>query len=190
MRPILATVWLIVLVFALATGTDASGRSFPVDFGNVTSARGYRKDPFGSGRRTYHRGWDIAVPVGTPVYSMSPGMVTYAGWYRGYGYTIVVDHGVDGWVSLYGHNSKVLVSVGQVIDTSVPIALSGSTGRSTGPHLHLEYRKYPGGQSPYYVASSAPAPEPRKVVKDMGGGRYPTKEESDVWVESWLGETE
>lgn len=191
MRSCLAAAWGIVFLLAAASGADASSRSFPVDFGNVTSVRGYRKDPFGSGRLIYHNGWDIAVPVGTPVYPMSKGMVSYAGWYKGYGYTVVVDHGFDGWVSLYGHNSKVLVSAGQIVENTSPIALSGSTGRSTGPHVHVEYRRYPGGRSPYYAAGSNPAAEPGSMAKNIEDGLSLAENEVvDGWVESWLGGSE
>ena len=120
-----------------------AARQSPVDKGVVTSGVGYRVDPFGSGRMTYHNGYDIAVPVGTPVYPTQVGTVYFAGPHRGYGNLVAVQHG-EGYVSFYGHNSSILVTPGQYVDTSTAIALSGNSGRSTGPHVHYEIRQIPG----------------------------------------------
>jgi|GEM_PF-1000601 len=120
-----------------------AARQLPVDGGTVTSGIGWRLDPFGSGRMTYHQGVDIAVPEGTPVYPTQRGTVSYAGPYKGYGNLVAVDHG-NGYVTLYGHNSAIRVMAGQAVDTKTVIALAGSTGRSTGPHVHYEVRQIPG----------------------------------------------
>jgi len=104
---------------------------------------GWRLDPFGSGRMVYHRGYDIAVPTGTPVYSVREGTVYYAGPYKGYGNLVAVDHG-NGFMTLYGHNSALKVTSGQRVDSRTIIALAGSTGRSTGPHVHYEVRQIAG----------------------------------------------
>ncbi len=120
-----------------------AGRISPVDGGTVTSGVGWRLDPFGSGRMAYHSGYDIAVPVGTPVHPTQTGTVYFAGPYKGYGNLVVVKHG-EGYVTMYGHNAEILVKPGDAVDTNTVIALSGSTGRSTGPHVHYEIRQLPG----------------------------------------------
>ena len=117
-------------------------RVSPVDNGTITSGMGWRLDPFGSGRMVYHRGYDISVPVGTPVYPTQKGSVYFAGTYKGYGNLVVIEHG-SGYVTLYGHNSEILVQAGDNVDTTTVIALSGSTGHSTGPHVHYEIRQLP-----------------------------------------------
>lgn len=139
MKPVAA----VILYLLLLPGIAAASRRLPVDGGSVTSGIGWRLDPFGSGRMTYHRGVDIAVPQGTPVYPTQRGTVTFAGSYKGYGNLVVVDHG-NGYVTLYGHNSTIRVTTGQAVDTETVLALAGSTGRSTGPHVHYEVRQYPG----------------------------------------------
>lgn len=105
----------------------------------VTSEFGYRSDPF-TGQTKGHTGIDIAVPTGTPVRAALPGVVTKATYNAGgYGYYVMIDHG-NGMVTLYAHNSKLLVSVGDSVEAGDTVSLSGSTGRSTGPHLHFEVR--------------------------------------------------
>ena len=105
---------------------------FPVTNWNVTSNFGYRW-----GR--LHAGTDVGIPVGTTVRASRAGQVVTAGWVGGYGNCVIIDHG-DGVCTRYGHLSQVLVSVGQYVDQGEQIALSGNTGRSTGPHLHFEIR--------------------------------------------------
>lgn len=102
----------------------------------VTSEFGYRSDPF-TGETRGHTGMDLAVPTGTPIRAALPGTVTVSQYNSSYGYYVVIDHG-DGLSTLYGHNSRLLAQVGQVVAAGDIIALSGSTGRSTGPHLHFE----------------------------------------------------
>ena len=105
----------------------------------VTSEFGYRRDPF-SGERRGHTGMDLAVPTGTSVRAALPGTVTVSTYNQGgYGYYVMIDHG-NGLSTLYGHNSQLLARVGQTVEAGDVIALSGSTGRSTGPHLHFEVR--------------------------------------------------
>jgi murein DD-endopeptidase MepM/ murein hydrolase activator NlpD len=115
----------------------------PVPAGKITSLPGWRVDPFGNGVMEYHRGYDIACPVGTPVRPMQSGTVCYAGPRKGYGNLVAVDHG-NGYVTLYGHLSRITARLGSKVTTDTVIALSGNTGHSTGPHLHLEYRVWPG----------------------------------------------
>ncbi|MGH3736141.1 MAG: M23 family metallopeptidase [Micromonosporaceae bacterium] len=92
---------------------------------------------FGHRWGTVHNGVDLAGPTGTPIRTVHSGTVERAGWYGGYGYAVIVDHG-NGVSTLYGHNSRVLVKQGQRVLTGQRIALMGSTGYSTGPHLHFE----------------------------------------------------
>jgi len=139
MKRTILTIFGLLLLFPLA----AESRKLPVDGGAVTSGVGWRLDPFGSGRMVYHYGVDIAVPEGTPVYPTQRGTVTFAGPYKGYGNLVAVDHG-NGYVTLYGHNAAIRVTPGQAVETKTVIALAGSTGRSTGPHVHYEVRQIPG----------------------------------------------
>lgn len=129
-----------ILIFLPAT--VRAERKSPVDGGLLTSSPGLRLDPFGSGRMVMHNGWDIAVPSGTPVYPTQEGTVYFAGEYKGYGNLVAIEHG-KGFITMYGHNSKILVKPGTYVTTKTIIALSGSTGRSTGPHVHYEIRQLP-----------------------------------------------
>ena len=104
----------------------------------VTSEFGNRRDPF-TGERKGHTGMDLAVPTGTPIRAALPGTVTVSQYNSSYGYYVMIDHG-NGLSTLYGHNSQLLAQVGQTVEAGDIIALSGSTGRSTGPHLHFEVR--------------------------------------------------
>lgn len=106
--------------------------------GTITSNFGYRGNPIGGGTG-FHEGLDIAVDYGTPVCATAAGTVTSAGWVDGYGNLVEIDHG-NGYVTRYGHNSMILVVVGQEVKTGDILALAGSTGRSTGPHVHYEVR--------------------------------------------------
>lgn len=105
----------------------------------VTSEFGYRKDPF-TGKTAGHSGIDLGAPKGTAIRAALPGTVYVVRYSKsGYGYHVMVDHG-GGFVTLYAHCSKILVSEGQKVDTGTVIAEVGSTGRSTGNHLHFEVR--------------------------------------------------
>jgi murein DD-endopeptidase MepM/ murein hydrolase activator NlpD len=105
--------------------------SWPVS-GPVTSG-------FGSRWGRMHEGIDIAVGQGTPVQAAAAGTVIYAGWMEGYGNLVAIDHG-NGLSTAYGHNSALACSVGQTVSAGQVIAYSGSTGHSTGPHVHFEVR--------------------------------------------------
>lgn len=111
------------------------GWKFPSNTHIITSPFGYRKSPGGIGT-TNHMGIDIGAPFGSPVFASKGGRVTTAGMAGGYGNLVQIDHG-HGWSSLYGHNSKLLVSAGSRVRQGQPIALVGSTGNSTGPHIHF-----------------------------------------------------
>ena len=120
----------------------ADGFCSPIGSGwerRVTSEFGNRIDPI-TGKRKGHTGMDLAVPTGTPIRTALPGTVTVSKYNAGgYGYYVMIEHG-NGIATLYGHCSKLLARVGQTVQAGDIIALSGSTGRSTGPHLHFEVR--------------------------------------------------
>ena len=109
---------------------------YPVNGGRLTSGFGPRSAPT-AGASTYHRALDWAVATGTSVYASSGGVVSKAGWGGGYGYVIYIDH-EDGKQTRYAHLSRVQVTVGQKVKQGDKIALSGSTGIASGPHLHFE----------------------------------------------------
>ncbi|HEX5274661.1 MAG TPA: peptidoglycan DD-metalloendopeptidase family protein [Candidatus Rubrimentiphilum sp.] len=106
--------------------------------GVITSPFGWRRSPFGSGAE-FHQGLDIGANMGTPVKAAAAGTVISAGWYGGYGNYILIDHG-GGMSTGYGHLSRIDVSNGQQVQRGQLIGAVGSTGASTGPHLHFEVR--------------------------------------------------
>lgn len=108
---------------------------FPVQ-GRLTSNFGYRRDPF-NGSSDFHPGQDIAAPTGTPIMAPADGQVTFVGRKGGYGNFVVIDHG-NGLVTRYAHLSSFQVSEKQMVRRGEVIGAVGSTGRSTGPHLHYE----------------------------------------------------
>jgi murein DD-endopeptidase MepM/ murein hydrolase activator NlpD len=110
--------------------------------GSITSYFGYRTHPIFKSR-IYHTGVDIGAPAGTPIRASNSGRVIYTGWYGGYGKVVIIDHGnVNGrpTSTLYAHQSRIASSVGQNITRGQVIGYVGSTGYSTGPHLHFEVR--------------------------------------------------
>jgi murein DD-endopeptidase MepM/ murein hydrolase activator NlpD len=110
-------------------------RELPVA-GRISSVTGLRIDPF-TGSLKHHQGVDIAIPTGTSVRTVASGVVSYSGSRFGYGNLVIIEHH-DGMTTLYAHNHSNLVATGATVDRGAIIALSGSTGRSTGPHLHFE----------------------------------------------------
>lgn len=104
--------------------------------GTITSRYGTRRSPYGRGSE-FHEGLDIAAPYGTAIRATGAGTVSYSGWRSGYGQIIVIQHGF-GYQTVYAHNSKNKVSVGTSVQRGDVIAYIGSSGRSTGPHLHYE----------------------------------------------------
>jgi murein DD-endopeptidase MepM/ murein hydrolase activator NlpD len=107
--------------------------------GTLESGFGGRRNPFGGSSLEFHSGQDIEAPSGTPIAAAASGTVTYAGWMNGYGNLVIVDHG-GGLTTRYGHQSRIEVKVGQSVTRGQLLGLVGSTGRSTGPHLHYEVR--------------------------------------------------
>ena len=108
----------------------------PVANGFISSYFGERADPF-DGLEAFHKGVDFAGSPGSPVVAVAAGVVTWAGERTGYGKLIEINHG-DGFTTRYAHNERTLVTVGQTVKRGERIALMGSTGRSTGPHVHFE----------------------------------------------------
>jgi murein DD-endopeptidase MepM/ murein hydrolase activator NlpD len=108
----------------------------PVSNGFISSYFGERSDPF-DGREAFHKGVDFAGSQGSTVTAVGAGVVTWASERFGYGKLVEINHG-DGFVTRYAHNARTLVSVGQTVKRGEPVALMGSTGRSTGPHVHFE----------------------------------------------------
>jgi len=104
--------------------------------GKISSGFGWRRGPFGGGSE-HHDGIDIPARTGTHIHAAGGGTVTFSGWRNGHGNTVIIDHG-DGMSTLYAHNSRNIVTVGQRVSRGDVIAHVGSTGRSTGPHLHFE----------------------------------------------------
>ena len=108
----------------------------PPTWGRITSRYGYRRDPF-NGKYEFHEGVDIKAPYGTRVRATADGKVIFAGWKPGYGKTVIIKHAY-GYRTLYGHMSRIRVKAGQWVKSGDVIGYVGSTGRSTGPHVHYE----------------------------------------------------
>ena len=112
----------------------------PVSGHRITSPFGWRIHPITHTRR-FHDGIDIAMPIGSPIRAADKGLVVHSGWYGVYGKTVIIDHG-SGISTMYAHCSRTAVSRGSVVSRSQIIGYVGSTGWSTGPHLHFSVRKY------------------------------------------------
>ncbi|MEW7980521.1 MAG: M23 family metallopeptidase [Candidatus Sedimenticola endophacoides] len=108
----------------------------PVKKGWISSPYGYRKDPK-TGKRDFHHGVDVASKENSDVIAVAAGVVTWVGEKSGYGILVELRH-ADGYTTRYGHNNKALVQAGDMVAKGQVIALVGSTGRSTGPHVHFE----------------------------------------------------
>lgn len=119
---------------SLSVRTMPAGR--PLQEGWISSGYGYRTDPM-SGRKSFHDGIDFAGKRNAQVLAVAAGVVTWSGPHSGYGTMVEVTHG-SGYVTRYAHNRENLVEVGDRVEQGQPIALLGSTGRSTGPHVHFE----------------------------------------------------
>lgn len=115
--------------------------------GRLMDGFGHRMDPF-SGEGAMHTGVDISAPMGTPIKATADGIVMYANWNAGYGRCVIVDHG-NGYQTLYGHMSHIDVVDGQEIRQGEVVGLVGSSGRSTGTHVHYEVRVHSTPVNPY-----------------------------------------
>ncbi|MFC6620590.1 M23 family metallopeptidase [Novosphingobium panipatense] len=123
---------------ALENGLTLVPQVSPAHVAYVSSSFGYRSDPF-TGGAAFHAGLDFPGPMGSPIYAAAKGRVTFAGQKHGYGNCIEVTHG-NGLMTRYGHLSGFRTRVGQEVEAGALIGAMGSTGRSTGPHLHFEVR--------------------------------------------------
>lgn len=124
----------VILARELKEDIHPEGR--PVTRGFISSYFGERADPF-DGREAFHKGVDFAGSLGDKVQAVAEGVVTWAGERSGFGKLVEINHG-DGYITRYAHNSRTLVAVGQMVKRGEAVALMGSTGRSTGPHVHFE----------------------------------------------------
>lgn len=127
------------VVLTRRAGTEASLPTFmPVDYPWLSSSFGWRRNPV-TGRHSMHEGLDFAAPKGTPIMAASGGVVVQAKTLAGYGKTVEIDHG-NGLLTRYAHASSLLVKPGDLVEKGQMVARVGSTGRSTGAHLHFEVR--------------------------------------------------
>ena len=124
----------VILARELKDEIHPAGR--PVTRGFVSSYFGERSDPF-DGREAFHKGVDFAGSIGDNVVAVAAGVVTWAGERSGFGKLVEINHG-DGFITRYAHNQRALVSVGETVKRGEAVALMGSSGRSTGPHVHFE----------------------------------------------------
>lgn len=123
---------------ALEQGLDGIPQFEPANLKYISSGFGYRHDPF-NGRGAMHKGLDFRGPVGAPIYAAAEGRVSFVGRRSGYGNVVEITHG-NGLMTRYAHMSRASARVGQRVDPGDVIGAIGSTGRSTGPHLHFEVR--------------------------------------------------
>ncbi len=133
--------WFAMLDLALTkrVGAEASLPTLqPVNYPYLSSSYGWRRHPI-TRRHTMHEGLDFAAPKGTPIYAASGGVVVESGYHAGYGNMVEINHG-NGLVTRYAHASKLTAKVGDLVTKGQMIARVGSTGQSTGPHLHFEVR--------------------------------------------------
>ncbi|WAC61763.1 M23 family metallopeptidase [Pseudoxanthomonas sp. SL93] len=124
------------LLFNRELDKNATPGRMPIANSYITSGFGGRADPFGGGGQ-YHKGIDFKASVGDPVLSVADGVVSFAGVKGGYGNVVDVDHG-NGYVTRYAHNSRLVVKAGDLVRVGQEVAKAGSTGRSTGAHVHFE----------------------------------------------------
>ena len=141
--------------------------------GQHTSGFGMRMHPIDHEERL-HSGMDIAAPTGTPIQAAAAGQVVFSGTQAGYGNVVVIQH-TEGYSTLYAHNTANLVSVGTTVSQGQPIATVGSTGRSTGPHLHFEVRKDGKRLDPVQFFAAGSTPKPAAAVEDDSSAKIALK---------------
>lgn len=117
-----------------------TGFASPLKYYRKTSGFGVRLNPFHKRKLNFHKGIDLACKIGTPVYASLSGTIEFCGYKQGYGKIVIIKH-YHNYQTYYGHLSKFKVKKGQKVERGQLIALSGNTGRTTGPHLHFEVRK-------------------------------------------------
>ena len=141
------------------------------DLKRVASGWGYRYDPIYHTRR-FHEGMDFTAPTGTDIFTTGNGTISEAGWQQGYGNCVKVDHGF-GYESFYAHMSEIKVSVGQSVTRGEIIGLVGSTGKSTGPHLHYEvhYKGQVMNPQNYYFLDLTPEEYDRMIQLSQNAGQ-------------------
>jgi murein DD-endopeptidase MepM/ murein hydrolase activator NlpD len=144
----------------------------PVE-GQPTSGYGMRMHPIDHEERL-HSGMDIAAPTGTPIQAAAAGQVVFSGTQAGYGNVVVIQH-TEGYSTLYAHNTANLVSVGTTVSQGQPIATVGSTGRSTGSHLHFEVRKDGKRLDPIQFFATGNTPTPAAAVGDDSAAKIALK---------------
>lgn len=144
------------LIASVMAGSSTNGKLsaivYPLESRQVTSSYGQRVDPL-TGKNAFHSGVDIAAEPGTDIRVISDGVVLFAGILGGYGRLVSVRH-QGGITSHYGHCDSLLVKVGEKVRAGQKIALVGSTGRATGPHLHLETRVLGAPMDPRSILSA------------------------------------
>ncbi|MFO6431256.1 peptidoglycan DD-metalloendopeptidase family protein [Erythrobacter sp. W302b] len=148
----------------LERALDGIPQVVPASVENITSGFGYRRDPF-NGHGAMHAGIDFKGAMGSPIFAAAEGRVTFAGWKSGYGQAIEITHG-NGMLTRYAHLSRIDVKVGQPVAAGATIGGLGSTGRSTGPHLHFEVRINDRAVNPRPFLEAAP-----DVLKEVRSGR-------------------
>lgn len=134
-----ATVAQLEVISSLVEEQTQYTASLPEIRGRINSSYGMRRHPV-TGEVRAHQGVDIAKPNGSPIYAPAQGMVIFSGWRDDYGNVVEIDHG-NGYTTLYAHNSENMSQVGDIVDRNTMIARVGSTGLSTGPHMHVEVRR-------------------------------------------------
>ena len=138
----------------LQRGLAGVPNPLPASLQYISSGFGYRSDPF-TGAGAFHAGLDFRGPIGAPIYAAAKGVISFAGVKSGYGNCIEVDHG-NGLLTRYAHMSAFRAVIGQLVSAGDAIGAIGSTGRSTGPHLHFEVRINDSPVNPRPFLESAP----------------------------------
>lgn len=151
----------------LERALDGIPQVVPASVENITSGFGYRRDPF-NGHAAMHAGLDFKGAMGSPIFAAADGRVSFAGWKSGYGQTIEITHG-NGMLTRYAHLSRIGVKIGQPVEAGVTIGGLGSTGRSTGPHLHFEVRINDRAVNPRPFLEAAP--DVLKEARSAGADR-------------------
>lgn len=155
---------------ALETGLASIPSAMPAETYKLSSAFGYRRDPI-NGSGAMHSGLDFKAAYGTPILAAADGTITKAGWMGGYGKTIEITHG-NGLMTRYAHMSRLNVHVGQKVERGIQIGRMGSTGRSTGTHLHFEVRHHGRAINPHKFLKANP-----NVLKTKADTNISTKKQ-------------